>query len=59
MFSNANAEKVVKPPQSPVANSNERVVVLVELLFSIYPIINPMTKHPMILTVNVPHGNLV
>jgi len=58
MFSNANAEKVVNPPQKPVAISKERVEPGA-LLFSVYPIINPMIKHPMILMVNVPSGNLL
>lgn len=52
----ANAEKVVKPPQNPVA-SNNLMSLFPEELFAMSAKIAPMMKQPSRLTENVPNGN--
>jgi hypothetical protein len=51
----AKVEKVVKPPHKPVVRSRHQgwEVVLYRLNKAKS---NPMRKHPMRLTINVPHG---
>lgn len=55
-FSNENAEKVVKPPQIPVARNNFQ---LSEILSSLILMANtsPIIKQPMIFTDSVANGN--
>ncbi len=58
MFSYANVENVVNPPQNPVANS--KVCGEFKLLFFIaYPKTNPSIKHPITLEIKVGAGNFV
>jgi len=56
-FSYANVEKVVNPPQKPVANN--RVWFCVNVLFlAANPIMIPINRLPKIFAVNVPIGIL-
>ena len=57
MFSFANAENVVNPPQNPVAISRVKFVELELFLFA-NPRMIPMSKHPKIFIVKVLHGNI-
>lgn len=56
MFSAANAENVVNPPQKPTVR-NKRHSVLIKSPFSAMPYISPISKQPRILTTKVPYGN--
>lgn len=58
MFSYAKAEKVVNPPQNPVANNMVKLDGLLEYLSDNSNTI-PMMKQPMILTVKVAIGKVV
>jgi len=55
MFSLANAEKVVKPPQNPTAR-NIRHSLLRKFPFSDKAYKTPIKKHPVIFTAKVPKG---
>ena len=53
-FSQAKAEKVVKPPHIPVTKNNRQLLTL--SVRSVMPIKMPINKQPMILTVSVANG---
>ena len=55
-FSDAKAEKVVKPPHNPVT-SNRDWFSLKASNFTPNPIKKPIKRHPIILTKNVLTGN--
>ena len=48
-------EKVVKPPQRPTTNSN--LISSVRCHRAMAAVMSPMSKHPMMFVVKVPHGN--
>jgi hypothetical protein len=54
MFSEANEEKVVKPPQKPVISNNFKLSLL---FFEKIPIKIPINKQPIKLTIKVLKGN--
>jgi hypothetical protein len=54
MVSIENVEKVVKPPQIPVAKNKRHSGE--KLNFSLKPKTIPIAKQPIILTVKVPNG---
>ena len=56
-FSNANAEKVVKPPQNPVINKYFNAEED-KLYFSRIPTNNPIKKQPKTLVTKVAKGKL-
>lgn len=55
-FSNANAEKVVYPPQNPTTKSMRKSVPEFSD-FKKYPARIPIKKQPEMFTKNVPKGN--
>ena len=50
-----NAEKVVKPPSTPVTSSS--LVSVVTSVLSNNPKRTPISKHPKRFTISVPYGN--
>jgi len=56
MFSAANAENVVNPPQKPTVKKS-RHSLLKKFPFSEIPKISPIKKHPTTFTTKVPKGN--
>ena len=54
-FSYAKVEKVVNPPQNPVANNKVEFWLIVSF-FAANPKITPIKRLPKILAVNVPYG---
>lgn len=58
IFSNENAEKVVKPPHRPVAKNNFQVAARFSFLM-LNPKNKPMAKQPTRLTSNVPVGKIL
>jgi hypothetical protein len=56
MFSRLKEEKVVKPPQKPVARK-KRQDFDKGCGFSVRPQRKPIRRHPAIFTSNVPSGN--
>jgi len=56
MFSLANVEKVVNPPQKPTVKNNLQSE-LIRLPLSDKPKKIPISKHPIIFTRKVPYGN--
>lgn len=56
-FSKANAEKVVKPPQNPVAR-NKVLLEEITLPLAVNPKKRPISRQPITLTRNVPKKKL-
>ena len=54
-FSNEKAEKVVKPPQTPVARNNFQLYNN-DSSFILSAMMRPIKKQPIIFTANVGHG---
>ncbi len=54
-----NVEKVVKPPQKPVASRSLADAVITQLPFAESPDRNPIIRHPTMFTVNVPSGKAI
>lgn len=59
MFSILKAEKVVNPPQIPVARNNRHCSFMKFPLIRLKPMINPIIKLPTIFTSKVAKGKLL
>jgi hypothetical protein len=55
-FSYEKVEKVVKPPQKPVARNNFRLLSA-GVNFNVYPITRPRIKLPVMFMIKVAAGN--
>lgn len=55
-LSNAKVENVVKEPKNPITRKNLKTS-FTKSLFCNKLIINPIKKHPIMLTIKIPTGN--